>query len=274
MHAEPLERFKPLKGKVRKTAGFMRGKAISDIFRDPKKAFTDLRYDIIGKTDPIKKTIEGVIYGASDYAPYVRKLLADNGHKRIIRLSAGRKPVNSILTGALNVVSLGQFAKQNPYDELFHLSLNAQLEDGTILSIEKVENINLVINPKEKPNTEFEQIGNFHPVTLNGLMDGGKRVLGDKFFKYNASNNNCQDFIMALLKGSNLGTPENYKFIKQNTEQIFKGLENTLGLSVAVTDLGNRASVARYGGKIKKKILGLHMFVNMRKTIICRIHKR
>jgi hypothetical protein len=55
---------------------------------------------------------------------------------------------------------------------------------------------------------------------------------------------------MALLKGSGLGTPENYKFIKQDTEQLFKGLEKTRGLSVAVTDLGNRFSVARYGGKL------------------------
>jgi len=226
------------------------GKGVMDFLKDPKKAVRDARYAVIGATDPLKKTVEGVIYGASDYAPYVRKILADHGHKKIVRLSAGRKPVDSILTGALNMVSLGQFGKQNPYDNLFHLSLNAELEDGTVLSIEKVENINLVINPKAKPNTEFEQIDNFHSVTLNELMEGGKRILGDNFFKYNASTNNCQTFIMALLKGSGLGTPENYKFIKQDTESIFKGLEKTLGLSVAVTDLGNRASVARYGGKL------------------------
>ena len=110
----------------------------------------------------------------------------------------------------------------------------------------------MVINPKTKPKTEFQQIGNFHPVTLNELMEGGKKVLGDKFFKYNAATNNCQSFIMALLQGSGLGTSENFAFIKQDTESIFKGLEKTLGLSVAVTDLGNRASVARYGGKLKK----------------------
>jgi hypothetical protein len=228
------------------------GKGVMDFIRDPKKAVRDLRYDIIGKTDPIKKTVEGVIYGAQDYAPYVRKILADHGNKKIVRLSAGRKPVDSILTGALNVVSLGQFGKQNPYDKLFHLSLNAELEDGMVISIEKVENINLMINPKAKPNTEFEQINSFHMVTLNELMEGGKRVLGDNFFKYNASNNNCQNFIMALLKGSGLGTPEDYKFIKQDTESIFKGLEKTLGLSVGITDLGNRFSVARYGGRLKK----------------------
>jgi hypothetical protein len=238
-----------------------KGKGFMDFIRDPKKAVNDARYAVIGSspyktvedaTKPIKKTVEGIIYGAQDYAPYVRKILADHGNKKIVRLSAGRKPVDKPLIGALNVVSLGQFAKQNNYDDLFHLSLNAQLEDGTVISIEKVENINLEMNPKAKPNTEFEQINNFHSVTLNELMEGGKRVLGDKFFKYNASNNNCQDFIMSLLKGSGLGTPADYKFIKQDTESIFKGLDNTLALSVGVTDLGNRFSVARYGGKIHK----------------------
>ena len=250
-----------------------KGKGFMDFIKDPNKAIRDARYAVIGATeptirdaryamigatDPLKKTVEGIIYGAQDYAPYVRKILTDHGHKKIVRLSAGRKPVDAPLIGALNIVSFGKFAKQNPYDELFHLSLNAELEDGTVLSIEKVENINLVINPKTKPKTEFQQIGNFRSVTLNELMEGAKKVLGDKFFKYNASTNNCQSFIMALLKGSNLGTPENYAFIKQDTESIFKGLEKTLGLSVAVTDLGNRASVARYGGRLQK-VKGVYM---------------
>ena len=241
-----------------------RGNGVMDFFKEPK-AIRDARYAVIGATEPSirdaryavigsspYKTVEGVVYGAQDYAPYVRKILQDHGNKKIVQMSAGRKPVDAPLIGALNVVSFGQFAKQNPYDELFHLSLNAQLEDGTVLSIEKVENINMVINPKTKPKTEFQQIGNFHPVTLNELMEGGKRVLGDKFFKYDSARNNCQSFIMALLQGSGLGTSENFAFIKQDTESIFKGLEKTLGLSVAVTDLGNRASVARYGGKLKK----------------------
>lgn len=228
----------------------MKGKGVMDFFRDPKKTLNDARYSVIGSSP--YKTVEGVVFGAKDYAPYVRKILADHGNKKIVRLTAGRKPVDSILTDAINAVSLGQFSKQNPYDKLFHLSLNAELENGMVISIEKVENINLMINPKAKPNTEFQEIDNFHSITLNELMEGGKRVLGDNFFKYNASNNNCQNFIMALLQGSNLGTSKDFAFIKQDTESIFKGLEKTLGLSVGITDLGNRFSVARYGGKIRK----------------------
>jgi len=229
-----------------------KGKGVMDFLKNPKKAINDARYAVIGATEPLKKTVEGVIYGPQDHAPYVRKIIEQHGNKKIIRAVAHRKPVDKPLTSALNVVSLGQFAKQNPYDDLFHLSLFLFLEDGTVMSIEKIENINIVINPPTHAKAETQEIGNFHPVTLNDLIDGAKKVLGDKYFKYDASVNNCQAYIMALLKGSGLGTAEDYKFIKQDTEQIFKGLGKTLALSNALTDLGARASVARYGGKVKK----------------------
>jgi hypothetical protein len=226
------------------------GKGVMDFIRDPKKAVRDARYAVIGATDPLKKTVEGVIYGPQDHAPYVRKIIDQYGDKKIVRAMAHRKPVDKPLTSALNVVSLGQFAKQNNYDDLFHLSLVLFFEDGTPISIEKIENINMVINPPTHAKAETQEIGNFHPVTLNELIDGAKKVLGDKYFKYDASSNNCQAYIMALLKGSGLGTAENYKFIKQDTEAIFKGLDKTLALSNALTDLGARASVIRYGGKM------------------------
>ena len=228
-----------------------RGTGVMDFLKDPKKSIRDARYAVIGATDPLKKTVEGVVYGVQDHAPYVRKIIEQYGDKKIVRIVAHRKPVDKPLIGALNAVSLGQFNKQNPYDELFHLSLVLFFEDGTPISIEKIENINMVINPPTHSKAETQEIGNFHTVTLNELIDGAKKILGDKYFKYDASVNNCQAYIMALLKGSGLGTPENYKFIKQDTEQIFKGLDKTLSLSNALTDLGARASVIRYGGKLK-----------------------
>jgi hypothetical protein len=229
-----------------------RGKGVMDFLRNPKKAVNDARYAVIGATEPLKKTVTGSVYGAQDFAPYVRKIIADYGDKKIVRIVAHRKPVDAPILSALNVVSIGQFAKQNNYDDLFHLSLVLFFEDGTPISIEKIENINMQINPSTHAKAETQEIGNFHPVTLNELIDGAKKKLGDQFFKYNGASNNCQHFIMALLQGSGLGTAEDYKFIKQDTEQIFKGLDKTLSLSNALTALGNRGSVAMYGGKMKK----------------------
>ena len=49
--------------------------------------------------------------------------------------------------------------------------------------------------------------------------------MGDeKFFTYNAVSNNCQGFLLAFLQSSNIGTPENYTFVKQDTESLFRRL--------------------------------------------------
>lgn len=242
----------------------LRGRGFMDFVRNPigeikkesSKIDTAIQDKIISpvkdKFEGGKKTITGVIYGAQDYAPYVRKIIEQYGDKKIVRAVAHRKPVDAPLLGALNMVSLGQFAKQNKYDDLFHLSLVLFFEDGTPISIEKIENINMVINPSTHAKAETKEITNFHTITLNELLEGAKRKLGAKFFKYNASSNNCQHFIMALLQGSDLGSSEDYSFIKQDTEEIFKGLDKTLSLSNALTALGNRGSVAMYGGKLHK----------------------
>ena len=71
-----------------------------------------------------------------------------------------------------------------------------------------------------------------------------------KFFAYDSANNNCQDFIMALLQGSGLGTQENYEFIKQNTKQLFEKIPRTRALAKQITNLGQRINIAMAGGKI------------------------
>lgn len=231
----------------------MLGNGMMDFIRNPLKEINkEIINPIKGKIDGGTKTITGIVYGAQDFAPYVRKIIEQYGDKKIVRAVAHRKPVDAPILGAINMVSIGQFAKQNKYDDLFHLSLFLIFEDGTPISIEKIENINMQVNPPTHEKAQTKEISNFHPVTLNEILNGAKQVLGDKFFKYNASSNNCQHFIMALLQGSDLGGAEDYAFIKQDTEQIFKGLDKTLSIANALTSIGNRGSVALYGGKLSK----------------------
>ena len=63
--------------------------------------------------------------------------------------------------------------------------------------------------------------------------------MGDeKFFTYNAVSNNCQDFLLAFLQPSNIGTPENYTFVKQDTESLFRRLPILQKIAKSTTDLG------------------------------------
>merc|ERR1711991_1151308 len=70
---------------------------------------------------------------------------------------------------------------------------------------------------------------------------------GSKFLPYNGYTNNCQDFIMGILKGNSLGNPTIYKFVKQNTSSIFKNNPVFAGIQKFVTDLGAKFNILREG---------------------------
>ena len=48
--------------------------------------------------------------------------------------------------------------------------------------------------------------------------------MGSKYFTYSAKDNNCQDFILAVLKANNIGNEEDYSFVKQDTKSLFENL--------------------------------------------------
>ena len=147
-----------------------------------------------------------------------------------------RTPVSALAKLGIQIVSLGNFD-----NDIYHLFLEVYFQSGKSLLLEKNAVINFVPAPKVRLGSAMEKVGNWHEVSFQSLLDGARRILGSKYFTYDAKNNNCQDFIMAILQGSNLGTPENFKFIKQNTRQMFKGLKKTRNIVKAVTRLGGIA---------------------------------
>jgi hypothetical protein len=199
-----------------------------------------------------------VATGRNDYQPKAREIIKKYGNNKIVRMYACRNPVQKLLTAALNAVSFGQFNKnweKQPYDTLFHLSLRVELDTKpqTTIAIEKTEAVTLTANPPP-PNKsmECEFIPLNKRLTLNQLLQGGEAFMGDKYFKYSAKDNNCQDYIMGLLRGSNIGTQENYDFIKQDTKELFKGLPGTRKLSNTITDLGGVMNVVVEGAGVHK----------------------
>jgi hypothetical protein len=208
-----------------------------------------------------------VVKGRNDYPPKMREIIQKYGDKKIMRMYACRTPVPSLLTSALNAVSLGEFGKRwenQPYDKLFHLDLRIELDatPKTTILLEKNEVLNASVNPKwGVKNTECSLIQNNKQVTLLQLLEGAKQIQGDSFFKYSAYNNNCQDFIMALLKGSGIGTQENFDFIKQDTKELFKNLPGTRKFANTITDIGATFNTIVQGaGPCVPKIKGKGQF--------------
>lgn len=187
-----------------------------------------------------------VLHGRNDYPPKVRELIKIHGDKRITRITIDRTPVPSVLTSALNAVSMGAFKERFdklPYDKLFHLRMDLTLADNTLLAVEKNEVINMYLKPKKMKGAEqIDVTFRESDITLNKLLSGGQSIQKAKWFGYSASSNNCQDFILALLNGSHIGNEQDRQFVKQDTSTLFKGDSFLRKFSNTVTDLGAKVN--------------------------------
>jgi hypothetical protein len=236
-------------GEIEKELNNLRGMEGEGIISD----ITDKVKNVADKTtNYVTKAVESVktaIKGRNDYPPAVRKILRTYGDKKIISAIINRKPVDGKLTSLLNVLSLGQFKKNiasQPYDDLFHLSIVLRTEDGVDIQIEKTEVIKMGLRPRK--GGEMLNVTPFTGgKTLNEIMDNTQEKMGDNFFSYSARNNNCQDFITALLKSNGMGDTNDFTFVKQDANQMFKGLGTLSKVADYITDLGGKVDVIMKG---------------------------
>jgi len=181
--------------------------------------------------------------------PSVKEYLRKHGDEPINRIVIVRNPVQKFLTGAMNAVSLGSFGKKFgrlPYDDLFHLQLWVTTASG-VYGLEKNEVITFTHNPRPAQNAEQRVVPIKPNLTMGGMMVEAEKIQGNRFTRYDASSNNCQDFVMALLKGSGLGDEADYKFVKQDVDSLFKDDSFLRKMSRQLTNLGASVSTAITG---------------------------
>lgn len=203
--------------------------------------------------------VNTVLHGRNDYPPAVRELIKKYGNKLIKSITIDRTPVVKALQSILNFVSGGDFNKRletMPYDQIFHLRIDITFDDGSVLAVEKNEVINMYEKPIKKEGGEQKQI-DYVPegTTLDGMLEEAKNIQGKKYFEYSAYDNNCQDFIMALLKGSNIGTQEDYDFIKQDSKSLFKGDPALRKFANTLTDIGGKANEIIFGSGLHGSVV-------------------
>ena len=201
---------------------------------------------------------KAVVYGRGDeYPPKVRKILKKYGGEVITGLTIMRTPVPDILTKVLSVFSGGSFGenlKKSPYDTLFHLFLEMQTESGVRISVEKNEVINMDVRPKKRDQTETKVVDNVpQGITIQQMLDKTKERMGDRYFKYSARDNNCQDYIVAIFKANGFGNQSDIEFIKQDTKQLFNDLPYLRKIANTVTDIAGRANVIATGRGVKSE---------------------
>jgi hypothetical protein len=230
-------------------------------------------FDTIGKFakkgfEAVKKGAKTVVERAKTifmpmrnaYRPKIRSWLEKNGEKVIKRLTVARTPIQSGVDILLEAVTLGKWKeakKKVGYDKMFHLALLAEYEGGRAI-IEKNEVINISQSYKATDETEYMEVPlDGKQITFNEFLAKGEKAMGDKYFRYHALENNCQDYIMALLKASGLATAEITKFVKQPVEQLVKELPGYTGkVAKTLTDIAGKASEVIEGrGMFKGKTI-------------------
>jgi len=194
--------------------------------------------------------VKGFITGVrDDYQPYVRKLLDTIKDDPIMACVVIRQPIEKAVGMLANAITLGkmeQFKKDMGFDDVFHLYMIVTLESGKLIRIEK----NAEIDVKEVGGINEADDKNSFNVELRGmtvpaLLDNTLKAIGDrKFWDYNPLTNNCQDFLLNVLKANGQSRMGINRFIKQNLASLGNKLSGiTQNVMSGITTLGKKAQI-------------------------------
>jgi hypothetical protein len=194
--------------------------------------------------------------------------------EKIKSVSVVRTPLSWTLMTMLNTVSFGEFRRKmanKPYDDLYHLMLYIET-DNTVMSIERNELVNVetrskrknmyrlglgiitnalsgnIFNKEELPRlsdaSESMHIRFPQGLTIGEFVRAGEAFMGPKYGRYSARDNNCQDFVVNMLRANAMSNVGIEAWIKQDTKDLFDDEGYLRRFTNTVTDAG--AIIAPY----------------------------
>jgi len=234
--------------KAAKTTGGELPKGLNPLEIIPKglKAVKDKVVDIAQK----------VIKGRDGYSPSVTTIINKFADQEVESIELHRRVLPAVYTGLLNVLTLGEFNKRikdQPKDKLFHISMWIKLKNGKTILVEKNEVINMKVNPKKEKEEEVQPAGAVPAgLKFGEMLDKTQKEMGSKYFTYSARDNNCGNYIEAVLKANGMNTKETNDFIGQDAKAILKGYPRIAKTLNAITDIAGRANVVMEGGGMEE----------------------
>ena len=184
----------------------------------------------------------------TQYPPRVQEFLNRYGNMSISNITLRRAPIKSAINTMLNFLSFGKWnelRKKYGYDTFYHLSMVFNVANTTAV-LEKNQVINLSTGYNQQPDTEVMPIQSPPNITVNDLMENTRKAMGDtNFFTYDAFTNNCQIFLMNVLKANGLLTDSAKSFIVQPIENLVKELPSYMKpVARALTDVAAVGDIA------------------------------
>ena len=228
-----------------------RGGSWFDIFR-PSRVINEV-------TNPdsiLRRRITDVSKGVrKGYSPSARKTIEAYGSWIIDMIVVRRVPVQAALHTAFELVTLGKWnaarAETNK-DRLFHLSIVVRLRKGgggvpAYVIVEKNEVVN--IGPTKPRVDNAEEIRVQSPnISLEAFLTKALEANPERFFPYDAFQNNCQDFVMMVLGANGLLNNDVTAFVKQPIGDLLAKVPGWTGpVANVITDVAGIANVALEG---------------------------
>lgn len=178
--------------------------------------------------------------------PVLNDYISKYGNYVITGATIYRHPLNFALTATLNVLS------NSSYDKLFHLRCYFQLKDGPEIYIEKNERLSCGTGNRQSNHEQMVVSASDIPPnrTFAELIQNTQNLMGEKFYTYSSSSNNCQYFVRAIFQSNGMLRPQYEAFIKQDTESIFRNNPNLRKLANTITDIAGEVNGLMMGGEI------------------------
>jgi hypothetical protein len=193
----------------------------------------------------IKNTVDSLQGRRAGISPSVDDFLRRHGDENITQFTISRTVLNPLLTGAIGIIS-PSFRRKTQDTKLYHLHVLIRTTK-TSLSLEK--NARITIGNYQKRNgSEDMSVSIPSGLTLNKMLDRTRSLMGGRFLSYSARDNNCQDFILAILQSNNLSTSANMLFVKQATQTLLT--PQLRKISNTITDIAGGVDKIIQGGDV------------------------
>jgi len=222
-------------------------RTVDKIKKDTNKTISRIENKKKSITDRVKNTVKVLLKGRNGFSPSIVKFLEANAEANISNITVIRTPLNFLYQALYNTFS------NKTYDELFHLRIQINCHNGLQFTLEKNEVIK-ISSWRQSKNDEIKIIPQEFNINIIEFINNGIEYMGqNKFFNYSVINN-CQDFILGLLKANNIINNEVFEFVKQDTESIFETHPTLRKIANSGVDIMAKViDPIVEGGTIKKK---------------------
>lgn len=186
------------------------------MFKLPQKKPRLRRYDIGGDIENYSNQIIGSLIPRA-----VQNWMKANADVPITSLQVARAPIKQYVNIALQLMSAGKFddvKKKLNVDKLYHLFIvinnKWRIEKNDVVKVQEFKNT---------PDTDMIDIdlSKFPNLKIKDLFYNIPNVR-DYWANYDPVSNNCQDWVLSVLRNSTLIKVEYIPFIKQDIEKLIK----------------------------------------------------